>query len=120
MNTLEFLVHHEDVRRAQPGWAPRVLGDAAERDAVVGAGRTPGKALTRRAPVGVVAESRTRRPAGPARVLRRRCTVAPSVTVRGLPSEVALFLFGRSEHARVELLGDDDAVARLRATSLGA
>jgi uncharacterized protein (TIGR03085 family) len=25
LNTVEFVVHHEDVRRAQPGWAPRVL-----------------------------------------------------------------------------------------------
>ncbi len=24
-NTLEFFVHHEDVRRAQPGWQPRDL-----------------------------------------------------------------------------------------------
>src|SRR3954468_1320770 len=27
-NTAEFLVHHEDVRRAQPGWAPRAAGRA--------------------------------------------------------------------------------------------
>ncbi|MDQ1532175.1 MAG: hypothetical protein QOE37_2328, partial [Microbacteriaceae bacterium] len=25
LNTVEFLVHHEDVRRAQPDWAPRAL-----------------------------------------------------------------------------------------------
>jgi uncharacterized protein (TIGR03085 family) len=25
LNNVEFLIHHEDVRRAQPGWAPRVL-----------------------------------------------------------------------------------------------
>jgi uncharacterized protein (TIGR03085 family) len=25
LNTVEFVIHHEDVRRAQPGWAPRVL-----------------------------------------------------------------------------------------------
>ena len=27
INTIEYFVHHEDVRRAQPDWAPRVLGD---------------------------------------------------------------------------------------------
>ena len=26
-NLIEYLVHHEDVRRAQPGWAPRDLPD---------------------------------------------------------------------------------------------
>jgi uncharacterized protein (TIGR03085 family) len=25
LNTVEFVIHHEDVRRAQPDWAPRVL-----------------------------------------------------------------------------------------------
>ena len=39
--------------------------------------------------------------------------------MRGLPSEVALFVFGRKAQARVDLLGDGDAVARLRTTSLG-
>ena len=26
--TLEYVVHHEDIRRAQPGWEPRTLPDA--------------------------------------------------------------------------------------------
>ena len=37
----------------------------------------------------------------------------PTVTVRGLPSEVTLFVFGREPQADVELLGDDAGVARL-------
>jgi hypothetical protein len=32
---------------------------------------------------------------------------------------VTLYLSGRSDHARVEILGDADAVARLRGTALG-
>ena len=31
-NTLEYLVHHEDLRRAQPGWEPRDLSPADEDD----------------------------------------------------------------------------------------
>ncbi|MGH3380899.1 MAG: TIGR03085 family metal-binding protein, partial [Actinoallomurus sp.] len=31
-NTAEFFVHHEDVRRAQAGWAPRELPAAFEDD----------------------------------------------------------------------------------------
>src|ERR1700759_3807979 len=31
VNGLEFFVHHEDIRRAQPGWEPRELHDGEER-----------------------------------------------------------------------------------------
>ena len=111
-NTLEFFVHLEDIRRAQPDWSPRVLGDDAERR-LWSMIRTAGKGLTRGAPVGVRIENLT---TGSTAVLKRG---VPSVTVRGLPSEIALYVFGRQEQARVELLGDDADVARLAGTSLG-
>jgi uncharacterized protein (TIGR03085 family) len=111
-NTLELFVHHEDVRRAQPGWEPRVLGDRSERTLWSMLG-TPGKALTRRTPVGVSVRNAT---TGGVRVLKAG---PPAVTVVGLPSELALFLFGRGAQARVELLGDELAVARLRDAELG-
>jgi uncharacterized protein (TIGR03085 family) len=112
LNTLEFFVHHEDIRRAQPDWTPRELGDEAEKTlwAMI---RTAGKGLTRGAAVGVTIENGV---TGSTAVLK---TGEPSVTVRGLPSEVTLFVFGRKPQARVELLGDDDAVARLSDASLG-
>ncbi len=111
-NTLEFFVHHEDIRRAQPGWTPRPLGDDVERT-LWPMIRSFGKRMVRKAPVGVtIADSAT----GSTAVLDDG---EPSVTVRGLPSEVALYLFGRRDQARVELLGDDDAVARLKAHTLG-
>jgi uncharacterized protein (TIGR03085 family) len=112
LNTLEYFVHHEDVRRAQPSWGPRVLGDEAERT-LWSMIRTAGKGLTRKAPVGVRIEDAT---TGATRVLRKG---GPEVTVSGPPSEVALYVFGRTSHARVELRGDEAAVARLSATSLG-
>ena len=49
-NTLEFFVHHEDIRRAQPAWSPRALDDDA-RDALWDAISTPGKLMVR--PAGV-------------------------------------------------------------------
>jgi len=111
-NTLEFFVHHEDVRRAQPAWSPRVLGDEAEKTlwAMI---RTAGKGLTRGAEVGITIENSV---TGSTSVLK---TGGDPVTVRGLPSEVTLFVFGRKPQARVELLGDPGAVARLSAASLG-
>ena len=36
LNTAEFAIHHEDVRRAQPGWAPRAL-PRADQDAALAA-----------------------------------------------------------------------------------
>jgi uncharacterized protein (TIGR03085 family) len=112
VNTLEFFVHHEDIRRAQPEWSPRTLGDDAEK-LLWSMLRLGAKGPTRRAPVGVTIENSV---TGSRAVAKKG---SPMVTVRGLPSEVSLFVFGRKPQARVELLGDDDAVARLSATSLG-
>jgi uncharacterized protein (TIGR03085 family) len=111
-NTLEFFVHHEDIRRAQPGWIPRDLGVDTDRTLWSMLG-IPGKALARRAPVGVTIEDST---TGESKVLSDG---PPAVTARGPAGEVAMFLFGRTDHAQVDLLGDVDAVRRLRATSLG-
>ena len=41
------------------------------------------------------------------------------MVVRGIPSEVTLFVFGRKAAGYVELIGDDADVARLSGTSLG-
>jgi uncharacterized protein (TIGR03085 family) len=112
LNTLEFFVHHEDIRRAQPDWSARDLGDEAEK-LLWTMVRTGGKGLTRGTPVGVTIENAT---TGSRAVLNGG---SPSVVVRGLPSEVTLFVFGRKPQADVELLGDEADVARLSDTSLG-
>jgi uncharacterized protein (TIGR03085 family) len=111
-NTLEYFVHHEDIRRAQPTWQPRRLS-ADEQKLLWAMIRTAGKALVRKAPTGVTIENST---TGSRAVLRAD---AENVVVRGLPSEVALFVFGRTAQAQVELSGPDDAVARLTDASLG-
>ncbi len=112
LNTLEFFVHHEDIRRAQPDWSARDLGDEAEK-LLWTMIRTGGKGLTRGTPVGVTIENAT---TGSRAVLNGG---SPSVVVRGLPSEVTLFVFGRKPQADVELLGEEADVARLSDTSLG-
>ena len=109
-NTVEFFVHHEDVRRAEDGWEPRSLPDE-EQDALWSALRRM-KMLVRASPVGVVFE----RPDGDQMVANRR---TPAVTVGGEPGELVLFAFGRGDHARVELTGEDGAVTQLRAARFG-
>lgn len=112
-NTLEFLVHHEDLRRGRTGWQPRSL-DPADVDELWSRLARSMSFIGRRLPVPVV--------------LRRRDTGATTVaragddpvTITGDVVELILFLFGRSAVVGLELDGPDDAVAALRAADLGA
>jgi uncharacterized protein (TIGR03085 family) len=112
VNTVEFFVHHEDIRRAQPAWTPRVLEEGEEK-LLWSMLRTAGRRMLRKAPVGVTIENSV---TGSRVVMKDG---SPEVTVRGLPSEITLFVFGRQPQARVDLVGDEEAVARLSTTSLG-
>ncbi|GAA0359358.1 TIGR03085 family metal-binding protein [Streptomyces olivoreticuli] len=110
-NTVEFFVHTEDVRRAQPDWAPREL-DPVFADALWARLERVARMLGRKSPVGLV----LRRPDGRTAVAHRG---APVVTVTGEPGELTLFAFGRQAAARVELTGDENAVAKLQEAALG-
>ena len=91
-NTVEFYVHAEDVRRAQPDWAPRELDRSS---------RTPcGRVWSARPADGPQVPGRAWYCA--ARTARRRWPTAgtPVVTVTGEPWELLLFLFGRQERGR--------------------
>ncbi|MFJ9851947.1 TIGR03085 family metal-binding protein [Streptomyces sp. NPDC101150] len=105
-NTVEFFVHAEDVRRAQPDWSPREL-DPVFSDALWSRVEKMARVLGRKAPVGLV----LRRPDGQTAVAHRG---APVVTVTGEPGELTMFVFGRQAAARVEMEGDKEAVDRLR------
>lgn len=104
-NTVEFYVHTEDVRRAQPDWTPRVL-DPVFQDALWSRLERMARLMGRKAPTGVV----LRRPDGRTAVANRG---TPVVTVTGEPSELLLFAHGRREAADVQLDGDKEAVTRL-------
>lgn len=111
MNTSEFFVHLEDVRRAQPRWEPRELDADLTADLTSALGRMA-KPLTRRAPVGI-----TLAPDGGEPIVAKRGE--PMVTVRGPVGELVLFVFGRQDHARVALEGDEAAVEQARTASFG-
>ncbi|MEU9791020.1 TIGR03085 family metal-binding protein [Streptomyces sparsogenes] len=110
-NTIEFYVHAEDVRRAQPDWEPREL-DPVFADALWSRIERIAKVSGRKSPVGLV----LRRPDGRTAVAHRG---TPVVTVTAEPGELAVFLFGRQDTARVELEGDKEAVAALHTAKLG-
>lgn len=91
LNTTEFAIHHEDVRRAQPDWSPRVLS-RVDQDALWGA-------------AGLFA----RRAAGRRGLVLRRSDApgaekrfgAGGRTVEGEPLELLLWASGRRDAAHV-------------------
>lgn len=113
-NTLEYFVHHEDIRRAAPGWAPRELTDREQRVLWKALG-TAGKGLLRE--TGLPVELRwldgdQERSA----VLRKG---AAPVVVRGAPAELVMMLFGRDQHRELTYDGPAEAVQRLRGAEKG-
>ena len=103
---VELFVHHEDVRRAQPGWEPRVLGQGLD-DALWERLRPMARMLYRKAPATVVLR---RDGGGEARAGRGGDA---QVVVAGPAQELLLHAFGRGTHARVRVEGDPDVVARV-------
>ncbi|MFJ6407322.1 TIGR03085 family metal-binding protein [Streptomyces hydrogenans] len=107
-NVVEFYVHAEDVRRAQPGWSAREL-DPVFADALWSRLEKGARLLGRKAPVGLV----LRRPNGQTVVAHKG---TPVVTVSGEPGELTMYLYGRTEVAKVGLEGEPDAIELLNAT----
>ena len=95
VDTAEYVIHHEDVRRAQPGWTPRALPrevqDRLWGNAVLfgrlAAGGVPGALVLRRSDVPGVE--------------RRYGSGAPETVVEGEPLELLLWASGREDVARV-------------------
>ena len=118
-NAVEFFVHHEDVRRAAPGWEPRALS-GGESDMLWQRLRIA-RFMLRKAPVGVELARNdidTGRidADGPAyRVTARNAT--PAVTVVGSPAELTMWVMGRRTAARVRMDGTQAAVTKLAAAN---
>jgi uncharacterized protein (TIGR03085 family) len=112
LNTLEYFVHHEDVRRAQDGWVPRDLPGRSQ-DVLWKMIQGAAKGLLRSSRVGVTLE---RSDTSEQAAVRR----APgTVVVRGLPSELVMFAYGRRAQSQVELDGSAEDVATLGEADLG-
>jgi uncharacterized protein (TIGR03085 family) len=108
MNTVEFFIHVEDVRRAQPEWEPRPLSSALD-DALwarVGAGGMAKKVGAR---VELASPGRDSKEAGS----------GPRLVITGSPGELTLFAAGRQPASRVEVRGEPELIERVRAAHLG-
>lgn len=102
VNLTEMFVHHEDVRRAEPGWEPRDLTVQEQRN-LWNALRRMARMAYRKAPVTVVLAT----PDGER--VTAHTGAGPEVVLTGLPSELLLHAFGRKE-VRLTATGDDEDV----------
>ena len=114
-NTMEYFIHHEDVRRAQPDAEPRDL-DPRFADELWNVVRRMSKLMLRKAPAGVTLVLASGGESAE-RVMAHKGD--PMVRVTGAAGELALFVYGRQDHARVELDGPDDSVHAVRTASFG-
>jgi uncharacterized protein (TIGR03085 family) len=110
-NTVEFFVHHEDVRRAAEGWTPRTLDPDLDAQLWSTLQRM-GRFSMRKAPGGVVLAT----PDGRSVTAKE---ASPSVTMTAPPAELTLFTSGRQAHALVDLEGPDDQVEAMRTAQFG-
>jgi uncharacterized protein (TIGR03085 family) len=116
INTVEYFVHLEDIRRAQPDWTPRELSEREQKTlwktiSVTGKGmaRSAGVPLQICWPGSAGGDDRTA-------VLRKG---ADPVVVSGTPSEIVLFLFGRKQVDDLSFTGPTEKIAQLRQADLG-
>jgi uncharacterized protein (TIGR03085 family) len=118
-NTVEYFVHHEDVRRAAPGWTEREVPD--ELSAALWKRLSGARLFLRGAPTGVTLRRQQPADGGAGGVEGGMgATIVaksgePSVTVTGSPAELTMWSMGRVSAAHVTFDGPDEAVAKLTA-----
>ncbi|MBF6173970.1 TIGR03085 family metal-binding protein [Nocardia blacklockiae] len=108
VNLTEMFVHHEDVRRGEPGWEPRTLSDVDETK-LWSAVRRMARMAYRKSPVTVVLTT----PEGE-RVTAHNAG-GDAVILTGTPSELLLHAFGRNE-VRLDATGSDEDIKAVFAT----
>ena len=114
INTVEYFVHHEDVRRAQAGWEPRPVDGDLEHE-LWRRLKPMARLLVRRCPTGLV----LRRPNGEEVVAKKPADDGVTAVVTGPPSELLLFAYGRQSHARVEVTAPADVAQAVTKASFG-
>lgn len=108
MNTVEFFIHVEDLRRARDGWTPRMVSH--ELADALWARVGPG-GMAKKVPATIVITS-------PGRDTKEAGS-GPRLELAGDPGELIMFGAGRQAAAKVEIDGDETLAAQLRAAKLG-
>ncbi len=111
-NTVEFFVHHEDVRRAGGVWDPREL-DADLANTLASMMSKMAKRMVKSSTIGIVLEPTDGHPS----VVAKKAE--PSVTVSGGIGELVMFVFGRQAHSQVALSGDETSIEIVQHASFG-
>jgi uncharacterized protein (TIGR03085 family) len=111
-NTVEYFVHHEDVRRAAEGWTTREL--PAGLSDVLWKRLKSMRLLLRSAPTGLILARDDGADSKRLDLIVAK-TASPSVTVTGTPAELMLWVMGRAKAANVTFDGPEEACARLHA-----
>lgn len=112
-NLTEYLIHHEDVRRAGPDWQPRELPVDVQM-AVWKRLPVTSRLSMRKVAVGVELVWPSH---GSLRAGANRKEPA-AVRITGDPVELVLFASGRIAKAQVDYAGDADDVARVRGSKI--
>ncbi|MFK3982156.1 TIGR03085 family metal-binding protein [Micromonospora sp. NPDC050397] len=111
-NSMEFYIHHEDVRRALPDWQPRDLSPE-HQGALWKQVRMMARMSLRRFPAALLVQA-------PGHGEASSGAGGEPVRLVGSPGELAVFLMGRQRVARVQLTGSATLTERLRTKKLGA
>jgi uncharacterized protein (TIGR03085 family) len=110
-NTLEFFIHHEDVRRGRDGWQPRTLDRDLEAYLFRRAGQIARLSLRRmRATIALNSPGYGELQVGDG---------TPQARLTGAPGELLLFLSGRQRATQVQVDGTVPLADRLRKARLG-
>jgi uncharacterized protein (TIGR03085 family) len=110
-NTLEFFVHHEDVRRTVDGWQPRVLDEEFE-EILWSRLKAMAPLMWRKAKVGVTLHT------GARYIIAKKTPKEPRVTAKGEVGELVLKSYGRKSCV-LELIGAAKSIEIFSSTPLG-
>ena len=109
-NSFEFLVHHEDLLRAQPNYVARVFGDL-DKKMLWKRFTQSGRVFLRKAKVGIIAKSD-----------QGVFTIKSGnscVTMEGDVVDLILYSFGRKSVANIKFEGDEESIRILKETKFG-
>jgi len=109
VNLMEYFIHHEDVRRAQPDWQPRELPTDLESALWRRLGVL--RLMLRRVPAAVTLDA-----PGHGELSTGKGGDA-AVRITGSPGELVLFCSGRQRVAQVDVTGPAEITERLRTAS---